>query len=278
MLKERRCPLFVDLDDASPLDDEQSAHSDSLRHLLAQAHEAWFSTPALAMRHGEEVAKARVVPDALDPRLWRNYRRSIRTSFSDGPIRFVYLGTGARFEMLMPALDRLAEAFPERFDVTLLGPKGEQAVRPWLKHVRVIDSAFGSPGFVRWLAGHADYDVGLAPAPASVTASDSTFLHQSALGLLSLVSKGPAYADVVAQGLAIGCADTADAWYEAMATVVKMPERMAGMRQRALDYVWSQRSTLANMDPLIDILARAVSSGTPAAFTDANDEGVVVRA
>ena len=96
--KDRR--LVVDNDDAFALIDETHPEHELYRsknavleHLLTAADQAWFSTEALAEVYRPFCRAALVVPNALDPRVWRNYRAR-PTPFGTGrTLRMVYMGT-----------------------------------------------------------------------------------------------------------------------------------------------------------------------------------------
>ena len=84
--------------------------------------------------------------------------------------------------------------------------------------------------------------------------SDIKILDYGALGLVSLVSDCPAYADAIAAGLAIGCKNTTD-WYNGTADIVGNPGKFENMRQQALTYVLQQRNVLQASSGIVDVLA-----------------------
>jgi len=259
-LKAREVPLFVDTDDAFFLHATHVEHDKALRHLMAHAREVWFSTETLAGYYHDIATKKRVIPNGLDPRFWRNYRKPIATDFPQDAIRFVYMGTPTHdedFKLVYPAFEKLARQFPDRFNLTVVGAVRKLPEQPWITRLTPPPDEGSYPMFVRWLAANAAFDVGIAPLQDSQfnrAKSDIKFLDYSALGLLSLVSEGPAYQTVLQRNLAVGCADTTNAWYEAMAKVIARPAQYLDMRKRALDYVWTERNTLHVANPIADIL------------------------
>lgn len=270
-LRARGQLLFVDNDDAFALLDsthpEAEAYRDKdavLRHLLAAADQAWFSTPALCdayrARNGE------VVANTLDPRLWRDYRKPSRTLAAGPCLQLLYMGTAthdADFALVLPALDRLHAAHPGRFALTVVGALRQAPQRPWLKLLSPPADRGDYPRFVRWLGEQGPFDIGLAPLADNrfnACKSDVKFLDYSALGLLSMLSDVPAYAGAAKQrGLAVLVPGGADEWYRALEDVLLGKVDMAGIANRAEAYLWQERSTACSRLPALlqPLLAQA---------------------
>lgn len=260
-LESRHVPLYVDTDDAFFLHAAHFEHDKALRHLMAHAAEAWFSTETLAGYYSGVAVKKRVILNGLDPRFWRNYRKPVAVGFPHDAIRFVYMGTATHdedFKLVYPAFEQLARRFPGRFNLTLLGAVRQPPRQPWISHLLPPSDQGSYPKFIRWLMTNASFDVGIAPLQDSQfnrAKSDVKFLDYSAMGLLSLVSECPAYQTALQRNLAVGCAAGTSEWYRAMAKVIETPAQYLGTRKRALDYVWKERSTLVDGNPVLDILA-----------------------
>ncbi len=261
MLGSRGIPLYVDTDDAFSLHDRYRAADGALRVLMEAATEVWFSTEPLAAHYPEAAGKARIRRNDLDPRFWRDYRSPARRTFDPGPVRIAYMGTATHhgdLEVVMPAFERLARDYPGAFDLTLVGVTATPPEADWLK-VRPVPRGSGSyPRFVRFAARQLSFDVGIAPlaaSPFNAAKSDVKFLDYSAMGLLSLVSDGPAYRHCIDAGLAVGCPASADGWYAAVAAVLERREDFAAMRAVAADHPWSERNVLNDPSPLADLIA-----------------------
>lgn len=263
-LLQRDIPLFVDTDDAFFLHDAYRSYDESLRLLMKAAREVWFSTPKLAeLYEGEALGRSRVRVNNLDPRFWRDYRNPVRAAFSeDGPIRFVYMGTATHHEdlaLVMPAFERLAQDYPGRFDLTLVGITSTPPQAEWLKIRKPPQNAGGYPAFVRFVTRSLEFDVGIAPLVESkfnAAKSDVKFLDYSAMGLLSVVSNGPSYRNCIEEGLAAGCSTNTDSWYNTLSKIIEDRFAFAEMRERATRYVWEERNTLRDPAPLADLLTR----------------------
>lgn len=254
-LESNGTPLLVDNDDAFSLLDashpEAAAYREkdaALRHLLARARQAMFSTDELRRAYGDVAPRAAVVANTLDPRLWRDYRKPRRALGAAGCVQLLYMGTAthdADFEMILPALDRLHADHPGRFRLTVVGALRQAPVRDWLQLLPVPAKAGDYPRFVRWLGAQGPFDVGLAPlvdGPFNACKSDIKFLDYSALGLLSLLSDVPAYASVASRpGLAVLVSNAG--WHAALEDVVLGRVDMEGIAARAADYVWAERAS-----------------------------------
>ncbi|GGW44864.1 hypothetical protein GCM10011452_36410 [Gemmobacter lanyuensis] len=259
---ERLCiPLFVDTDDAFSFHEKHMADDLVLKRLMGRAREVWFSTEALAEAYSELQVPKRVIPNNLDPRFWRNYRQPVKTSFDAPKVRFLYMGTVTHeqdFLSVLPAFERLGEEMPDRFELTLIGAVRNPPQYPWLKQLMPPEAAGSYPRFVRWLVENAQFDVGIAPLVGSTfngAKSDIKFLDYAALGLVPMVSEGPAYAKVIALGLAIGCRSDPEDWFEKAARIIRDPQAYEGMRQAALAHVWRERNVLNSGNELVDIMS-----------------------
>jgi glycosyltransferase involved in cell wall biosynthesis len=262
-LSQKDIPLYVDTDDAFFLHDAYRKSDKSLRLLMEAAREVWFSTPNLAKLYNEVAGgKSRIRINNLDPRFWRDYRNPINTTFSEGPIRFVYMGTATHHEdlkMVMPAFERLARDYPGRFELTLVGITSTPPQADWLKICNPPQDAGGYPAFARFVTREIEFDVGIAPlvaSPFNAAKSDIKFLDYSAMGLLSVVTDGPTYRDCIDEGLAVGCNATEEAWYGALARIIESRFDFAEMRDRATRHVWEARNVLKDPAPLADLLTR----------------------
>lgn len=129
VLRKKKIPLYVDTDDAfGALPDshpEQLAYrakDEALRYLMAQAKQVWFATANLKSMYPE--CNGTVVPNTLDPRLWRNYRQaSSKAPPAGAPLRLLYMGTPTHdvdFKIVLVALDELWARRPDSFRLTLV--------------------------------------------------------------------------------------------------------------------------------------------------------------
>lgn len=259
-LRELSVPLYVDTDDAFHLHDDYRAADAALRRLMDAAQEVWFSTPSLAKLYPDVARKARVRRNDLDPRFWRDYRNPVSPLFTDGPIRFLYMGTAthhADLQLVLPAFERLAATNPGQFILTLIGVTSTPPEAEWLEVCSLPQTARSYPGFARYVTRNLSFDVGLAPlarSPFNGAKSDVKFLDYCAMGLLSVVSEGEVYGQAVADGLAIGCGPSPDAWYDALAAIVERRNDVAEMRRRAVEHLWVSRNVLTDPHPLADLL------------------------
>lgn len=251
-LGEMGATLVTDLDDAFAAIGEghpEAAHyrplNRALERVLAASAETWVSTAAIADLYRAVAGPVAIVPNALDPRLWRDWRAPARDVLAGERVRFLYMGThthGADLAHLRPALDALAAERPGAFDVTLIGVAADVAPAPWLARLAPDADAVSYPRFVRWLRAQGPFDVGLAPlAPSAFNAgkSDIKLLDYAALGLLPVVEDCAAYrGDPGWEGIAVHARD----WLATLRGV--LDDRAAG-RERARaagERLWRDRA------------------------------------
>ena len=269
-LGEAGAALVVDVDDAFRAigpDHPEAAYyrplSAALDRAMASAAESWCSTEAVATSYAGLAGPRAIVANALDPRLWCDWRAAPRSILSGDRVRMLYMGTHthqADLARLRPALDRLHDERPGRFELTVIGIAGEIEPAPWLRPLALAGDATAYPRFVRWLREQGPFDVGLAPLADSAfnrAKSDIKLLDYAALGLLPVVEDAPAYrADPRAAELAILTSD----WFGTLRDLVDHPDQ-AGDRARALQaHLWRSRAT-SGIAPLLLRRLQALAKG-----------------
>ena len=244
--------LVTDIDDAFRLigaDHPEAAFYRplvaALDRAVAASAETWFSTEE-AMRAYAGIAHAsHLLPNALDPRLWRDWRAQRSAILTGDRVRMLYMGTythDADLERVRPALDRLHRERPGSFDLTLIGVAAETAPAPWLERLSPPADAVAYPRFVRWLRSQGPFDIGLAPLADSAfnrAKSDVKLLDYAALGIVPVVEDAPAYrADPQAGAIAVHAGD----WFEALSRVLDDRDDARRRAARAADHVWRSRA------------------------------------
>jgi len=245
-LGEIGATLVVDVDDAFTLIGPDHPEHDLYRPLnaaldraIAAAAETWFSTVELADAYGAVAARSAIVPNGVDPRLWRDWRKTRAAPFGGDRVKMLYMGThthGPDLAMIRPALDQLHAERGDAFDLTVIGVDPDLAGAPWLHRLAPPAEAVSYPRFVRWLRAQGPFDLGLAPLadnPFNRCKSDIKALDYAALGILPLLSDGPAYrADPV---LGLHALFTgADGWLDALRSVLD-DRAMAAGRAMAIE-------------------------------------------
>ena len=250
-------PVVLDIDDAFHRMDETHPEFEhyreriaALRSVIERADEIWCSTEALASSMPPSTAEVHVVPNSIDPRLWRRYREPDRAPGRDGDhgLELVYAGTATHardLELVLDALDHLAEA--ARFRLTLIGVTSDAPDRPWLR--RMTPRGGGPyPKYATWMRDIAPlFDVGVAPLVDSDfnrLKSDVKLLEYLALGFVTVASDtGPYRAQhrLVTGG---ACEDRSQ-WIQQLELLAHDPDALTDARRRtrvAADTVWSRRS------------------------------------
>ena len=265
-LGELGAALVADVDDAFTLiDADHPEHglyrplNAALDRVIAASAETWFSTLELAQAYARLTPRSAIVANALDPRLWRDWRAQRPAPFSGDKVRMVYMGThthGADFAMIRPALDALHAERGDAFDLTVIGIDPDLASAPWLH--RLVPSAedVSYPRFVRWLRAQGPFDLGLAPLADNAfnrCKSDIKALDYAALAILPLLSDGPAYRADPLLGRHALFVDAAG-WLDALRAVLDDRGEAARRALAAQAYVWDKRSVAATASALVDRL------------------------
>ncbi|TWG90309.1 glycosyltransferase involved in cell wall biosynthesis [Mesorhizobium sp. J18] len=242
--------IFTDNDDAFALMDERHPEYElykpriaALDYLLSHAESNWVSTKPMSEAYAQY--NPQIIPNHIDPRLWRDYRRTLKAS--SGPFQIVYAGTATHdqdFRLVEEALDHLARR--HKFVLTIIGAVRKPPQKPWLQVLTPPQSAQSYPGFVHWFRRQGPFDIGIAPladTPFNTAKSDLKLLDYGALGILPVVSDVPAYRDTIAKarcGFAVE--NSTEDWISHLSAVFEDRARLLRMAEHSQAYCYSQRS------------------------------------
>ncbi len=260
--------LIYDLDDDLldiPRDHPDAAllrpKARSVDRLVREASCVWTSTPALARKLEMIRADVRVVPNALDERLWANPPGA--REWRQSPMRILFMGTAthqADFELVEPALARLHEQFGGRVHFDMIGVSAGHPLPAWVNRPNVWPSAGVSyPGFVNWICQHPGWDVGIAPlGDTAFNSSKSAIkaMDYAALGLTVVASDVEAYRHVLGPETgALLVRNTTAAWVEILARLLRNPQlrRELAAKTRA---AFAARWTLAAQREMRELALR----------------------
>lgn len=258
--RERGVPIVFELDDnlleSDPDEVERHDPLPDPRHLteLAAASSAMtVSTPPLfeiAQRHANRV---RLVPNALDERLWMPaypdspFSANGHRDGGEDRFRVLYMGTtthSADLALLKPAVEELrANGVP--LDLEVIGGEPRYADTGWYRRVEIPPGNAVYPRFVRWLRSEAGrWSAAVAPLrDTSFTAckSDLKFLEYSALGLPGVYSDVGVYASCVHAATGLLAENTVESWIEALGRLYEDVELRGQLAVQAHEYVATKR-------------------------------------
>jgi glycosyltransferase involved in cell wall biosynthesis len=245
--------LAVDIDDAfhlmdesHPQYDEYRDRVDALERLMDASAMVWCSTEPLKESLGvNHLHKATVIPNTIDPRLWRRYRKGVHTARTSGLLEILYMGSVAHapdLNLVISPLEQLAHDFPGSFRLTVIGLDQTGRDPEWIR--RLPPDRPDYPNFARWLRDLAgEFDVGLAPLADSKfnrMKSDIKVLEYTALGLPVIASPVGPYRNLKS----IDLCDSPDDWYELLASLTTDRARLDERRisvDRSESIMWRQR-------------------------------------
>jgi hypothetical protein len=253
-LGEMGAAFVVDLDDAFvAMDDHPEADlyrplNAVIERAIAASAETWFSTPELARLYDHVAHRHVVMPNMLDPRIWRDWRNPRPVPFQRSAVRMLYMGTnthGADFALIRPALERLAAERPGQFELTLIGVSPDIENATWLYRQSPPAEHIPYARFARWLRAQGPYDVGLAPLADTrfnSAKSDIKLLDYLALGILPVVQDMAAYRlDPGTADVALHAAD----WFETLRSVIDDRDAARDRAVRGQHWLWENRAVAA---------------------------------
>jgi glycosyltransferase involved in cell wall biosynthesis/GT2 family glycosyltransferase len=209
---------------------ERRRHIGAVQQMLRHADRVFVSTEALASRiSGCRTDAVRVMPTALDERLWCNKPRPLPSHA--GTVRILCLGADLRdkdLALIIPALERIKREYTGRVSIDFVGLTTTDELPASMRRVVMPMAASTSyPGLVNWLIDQPSWDIGLAPL-ADTTANRckpaTKALDYAALRMAIVASDMPGYRGSLADGPG-GMLVKPDprAWYAAINRLVRNP-------------------------------------------------------
>ena len=174
----------------------------------------------------------RVVPNALDERIWAELR-PVPPPDAARPIRILYMGTPTHtrdLALIEPVCRELRSEFGRKIAFEILGVTADDAFADWA--VRVDLPAFAArsyPGFVDWCRSQDRWHIGVAPLiddEFNRSKSPIKAMDYAALGVAVVASDVPAYRGMVRHnetGLLVP--NEPEAWRQALRDVILAPRR-----------------------------------------------------
>jgi glycosyltransferase involved in cell wall biosynthesis len=227
------------------------------RYFIREADGVIVSTPALAERLRPLNEHIRVVPNALDERLFLADETSTGSRPADRPatreaVTLGYMGTlthSADLAMLYEPLRSLFARYSERVRFEIIGvSQGGKKLRSLLgPQVHLLDpgEAVHYEQFARWFSQTVRWDIGLAPLTErsfNRYKSDIKFLDYGVLGIPGIFSNvGPYPASVVHEQTGLLVANAPDAWLAALSRLIDDPVLRQTLSRNARNYVHNER-------------------------------------
>ncbi len=224
-----------------------------VRTLCRAAAGVIVSTPYLKSRFERLNPNVRVVPNALDERLFFAGRAEPETPARDALV-VGYMGTLTHESDLMTVVQPLRALLRRHLGKIELEIVGGVAEPRWfalfdglpVRHLDVPPDSVEYPAFVRWMRQNLRWDIALAPledSPLNLGKSDIKFLDYAALGFPGVYGAVPAYLGTVRRGDTGLLAGAAPAeWLQALETLVTDSALRRDVAARGLEYVRSERT------------------------------------
>jgi len=188
------------------------------------------SSPVLKQRLAHLNPDIRVIPNALDEKLWFHTPKpgsKKRFGTTGKPVRILYMGTmthGKDLEILEEPMRRLKAEFGDRVELDLIGIMPDHRKRDWFNVIPVPDIYGHSyPLFAEWIRKENNWDFAVAPLvndEFNRCKSYIKYLDYAALGLPAIFSGIGVFESVVREGETGICVLGPGSWYPAMHLLV----------------------------------------------------------
>jgi GT2 family glycosyltransferase/glycosyltransferase involved in cell wall biosynthesis len=186
---------------ASDTDDTEA----KVLFLASHADLVHVSTEPLAERIKPYNQQVRVIPNALDPELWRlsnprDHDQGPYRRLPNGPLRIGYIGTPTHDEdldLITEAMQTIQKKYGSYVEIEIIG--GFQKRSPTFGKRVGLPRETDYPNFVRWLQERVHWDIGVIPlaeTPFNASKSYLKFLEYAALDMAIVVSAGVVYKSV----------------------------------------------------------------------------------
>lgn len=197
-------------------DNVYAKYSKTLKRVISHASSVTVSTQPLAQELSKLSDKVSFVPNKISARLWRGHvcKRTERDFTA------IYFGTKSHkedFELVLPALQKVSDIYPE-FKLIVIGAlDAEYLVPDWVKILSVPSANRNYPEFVSWLKEITkEADIGIAPLKETSFnrfKSNLKALECAALALPVIASRGGVYDNLSDEAPSIQVIEnTTEAW------------------------------------------------------------------
>lgn len=255
-------PMVFEIDDAiwdlPSLHPEKRVYQEAISAvelLLEAADEVTVPTANLKERVSAQNPHVTVLPNALDGRLWHlSEHPRIESKPRDQSLNVLYMGTRTHardLEIIAEGLARLERTHPGLFHLDLVGILDGPSPLPFAEVLSVPPHCLEYPAFVSWIRTQNRWHVGIAPLERNafnVCKSAIKFFDYAALGLTTLASVTPQYAQVMQHGEhGLLISNDGDDWTEAilhlahderLLTRLRRNARRAVQQHHTLDTTW----------------------------------------
>ncbi|MCW5716408.1 MAG: hypothetical protein KIS68_01115 [Bauldia sp.] len=222
-----------------------------LQPLFASAWQVWWPGGDPAAGKVASTERNRIVPDSIDPRLWRDYHRPRQWEFAAAPLRCVVVARAG----VDPATSAILEGALAGAEVDLTVVEASNAATgPWTS-VPFPKGRSGYAAFARWLRAqhfHAGLCLG---AGATARDADVAFLDFSAAGLLTVAPIALLGPKIAVRGLFVPVATDWSDLPAVLARLAASPAAYAGVAAASAEHVWQAR-TAASAGTLIKSLLK----------------------
>ena len=232
-----------------------------ISHLVEQADSVHVSTEMLARKVLEFRPNVRVVPNALDERIWAELR-PVPLPDAARPIRILYMGTPTHardLALIEPACRQLRSEFGRKIAFEILGVTADDAFADWAARVDLPAFAARSyPGFVDWCRSQDRWHIGVAPLiddEFNRSKSPIKAMDYAALGVAVVASDVPAYRGMVRHnetGLLVP--NEPEAWQQALRAVILDPRLRHELAERARATLFAEHTVGATAHVWLDAL------------------------
>jgi processive 1,2-diacylglycerol beta-glucosyltransferase len=222
--------------------------------LLRQADAVLVTTTALRQRVLEFNRRVQLLPNQLDERLLVYRQPKTNLPGDHKSIVIGYMGTFTHdqdLRMVLPALESIHQRHPGKIQLQVVGVVSQEGMKNELQGlpVRYIFPQLEEheyPLFMLWFTGHVQWDIAISPLESTLfndCKSDIKFLDYAAIGAAGIFSQSPAYAATVQHGMN-GCLaeNTAEAWEEALETLINQPELRVEIAHNASGHLYAERT------------------------------------
>jgi glycosyltransferase involved in cell wall biosynthesis len=202
-----------------------------VRYMATQADLVLVSTESLAHKLRVLNTNVRVIPNALDPELWRLDRPRIHTTGQFkrdalGPVRIGYIGTDgdhADLELVREAMQIIEKKYGAAVEIEVIGVFQD---KPPTFGTRIgLPKKNDYPDFVNWLRQRVHWDIGIIPLTQeefNFSKSDLKFLEYAALDMAILVSDHETYRSVaIHEQNCLIADDSLEAWVQQLSRLIE---------------------------------------------------------
>lgn len=245
--------------------DNPTITASKVQMLLEVADQVHVSTKTLKNKFKKFNNNIHVIPNVLDPLIWKLDEQPKRTNKHSGDkIKIGYIGTETHYNDLIlieNAMNLIKSKYGNKIEVEVIGVF--QNLKPLFGTRVALPKRTDYPSFVEWLLKRVDWDIGIIPLiedSFNSYKSNLKFLEYSALGLPIIVSDVYTYRSIARNGVnCISVNNSTTDWVNGLSMLIENEKIRLDLAENARTDCFMNHTTKKITEHIIDLMDAVIT-------------------